>query len=53
MTRIALAGVHAQSTGTLHLRMNPLSLVLDSTTAAMPASHRSAKQKVDRLLGVE
>jgi TonB family protein len=40
--------VYAQSHDTLSLRAPSLSLVVDSASTAVPASHRTAAEKVDR-----
>jgi TonB family protein len=53
ITRVALAGAYAQSTDTLRLRMTLPSIVADSETDAMPASHRSAIPEVDRPVEVK
>jgi TonB family protein len=39
---------HGQATDTLSLRSPSLSLVVDSASSAMPASHRTVAKKVDR-----
>lgn len=38
----------AQSSDTLSLRLPSMELIVDSATAAIPASHRSVERKVDR-----
>ncbi len=42
----------AQSSDTLSLRITPIELIVDSSTAAMPASHRSVEKNVDQWVRV-
>jgi TonB family protein len=48
IAQLWVGNVHAQSADTLSLRPPPLSLVDDAASSAMPASHRSVAEKVDR-----